>query len=125
MEKYLVDTCILIDHLRGKPPATEFLKKDNLVISAVTVAELLQGARNLKEQQLIQALVNQFEISWFSSPVSRLAIQLLGKYFLKYNLQFLDSLIAAQALVENLTLVTSNTKHFHFIKDLKIKKSYV
>jgi len=122
MEKYLVDTCVLVDHLRGKKQATEFLKKENLVISAVTVAELLQGAKNLKEQKLLLTLTNQFEVSWFSSPVSRLAIEFLKKYFLKYNLRFLDSLIAATALVEDLTLVTSNTKHFRFIKDLKIEK---
>jgi len=120
MKKYLVDTCILVDHLRNNAKATEFLRQENLVISAVTVAELLQGARNLKEQQLIEVLTNQFEINWFSSLIGRQAIQLLGKYFLKYGLHFLDALIAATALIENLIVVTHNTKHFRFIKKLKI-----
>lgn len=120
MKKYLVDTCLLIDHLKGKAKATEFLKQEDLVISVVTVAELIQGGRNLKEQQLLEKLTCQFEISWFSSAISRLAVELLGKYFLKYHLCFLDALIAATALAENLTLVTGNTKHFRFIKNLKM-----
>lgn len=120
MKKYLVDTSILIDHLRGKSEATEFLKQDNLVISAVTGAELFQGARNKKEQELIQKLVNQFEISWFTPSISKLALELLKQYFLKFSLGFLDALIAATALNKDLILVTGNLKHFRSINNLKL-----
>jgi len=120
MEKYLVDTTVLIDHLRNKPEATCFLEKEGLLISAVTAAELLQGARNKKEQKEIEALVKQFDISWISSSVSQLAIKLLSKHFLKFNLLFLDALIAATALEKKVVLVTDNIKHFKFISKLKV-----
>src|SRR5262245_8482529 len=48
----LVDTDVLIWHLRGLPAATERLDRlPQLVISAVTWMELLQGFRNRAEMQ--------------------------------------------------------------------------
>ncbi|GHT84936.1 hypothetical protein FACS1894137_08610 [Spirochaetia bacterium] len=48
---YLIDSCILIDHLRGNKNI-DFLKKDrrnHLKISIITMMELILGARNKKE----------------------------------------------------------------------------
>ena len=45
---YLIDSCILIDHLRGNKNI-DFLKKDrrnHLKISIITMMELILGARN-------------------------------------------------------------------------------
>ena len=120
MKKYLADTTVLVDHLRSIPYATEFLRKENIVISFVTTAELLQSARNKNEQKSIQKLTSQLEINWGGTQVGKQAIQLLEDYFLKYNLRLLDALIASTALVNNFTLVTGNIKDFHFIKDLKV-----
>lgn len=120
MQKYLVDTTVLVDHLRNISYATEFLKKESLVISFVTAAELLQGVRNKNEQKSIQKLINQLEINWGGAQVGRLAIQLLEDYFLKFNFSLLDALIASTALAGNFTLVTGNIKDFHFIENLKV-----
>jgi len=38
------------------------------------------------------------------------------------GLYFLDALIAATALENNLTLLTSNTKHFLKIKEIRVEK---
>lgn len=120
MPKYLVDTTVLVDHLRNKYYATEFLKQENLLISFVTAAELLQGTRNKNEQRSIKTLISQFEIDWGGVQVGRSTIQLLEEYFLKYNLRLLDALIASTALMGNLTLVTGNIKDFQFIANLKM-----
>ena len=119
MGKYLVDTTVFIDHLRGKKQATEFLKQEGLVVSLVTVVELIQGSRNKAEQKKVKKLVDQFEIHWGSARINRLAVELLGKYFLKFNLCFLDALVGATALESNLVLATDNVKHFEFISGLK------
>ena len=49
--KFLCDTCILIDYLRGKEETKNFLneeRKFGLGMSAVTFMELIVGARNKK-----------------------------------------------------------------------------
>ncbi len=120
MGKYLVDTTVLVDHLRGQKEATEFLEREDLVISVVSLAELLQGVRNKGEQKIIEKLVAQFPINWGSAEINRLAIKLIAKYFLKFSLRFLDALLAATALEGNFILVTDNIKHFKFISGLKV-----
>ena len=51
----LVDTDVLIWHLRGLPKATRKLDAlDRLTISAVTYLELLQGFRNRAEMVAVQ-----------------------------------------------------------------------
>ena len=120
MEKYLVDTTVLVDHLRGKTKASKFLERDDYLVSAITLAELLQGARNKKEQKIIEELISQLAVSWGNKTINQLAIELIQVYFLKHNLRFLDALIAATALQGNLILVTANTKHFQFISGLKL-----
>ncbi|VVA44581.1 Ribonuclease VapC10 (fragment) [Candidatus Roizmanbacteria bacterium] len=42
--KYLVDTDVLIDHLRGKKKLDPTLLKDGVGISIITYGELLYGA---------------------------------------------------------------------------------
>lgn len=120
MKKYLVDTTVLVDHLRGKKTATKFLGGDGLVISFVGLAELVQGSRNKKDQKAVEELVEDFEINWGSAGINHLAVKLLAKYFLKHNLRFLDALVAAIALEKDLILVTDNIKHFKFISGLKV-----
>lgn len=120
MEKYLVDTTVLIDHLRNKRSATLLLGKEEITISQVTIAELIQGAKNKADLVAIEKLIKQFDIKWGSPKISKLAINLLKKYFLKFNLQFLDAIIAAIAIENNLVLVTDNIKHFKFIPHLKV-----
>lgn len=119
MVKYLIDTTVLIDHLRGNPQAAEFLAKEHIFISPVTVAELIQGSKNKQNQKKLERLVNQYEIIWISAKINKLAIKLLSKYFLSNNLQFLDAVIVATAIEEALVLTTANLKHFKFIPMLK------
>ena len=57
----LIDSLILIDHLRGRVEAQQFLSSvlasGQLVTSAVVEAELLSGARNLAEQRQIDLFI--------------------------------------------------------------------
>ncbi|OGY19035.1 MAG: hypothetical protein A2900_00815 [Candidatus Chisholmbacteria bacterium RIFCSPLOWO2_01_FULL_50_28] len=120
MEKYLVDTTVLVDHLRGSHKATSFLLKFFPSISHVTVAELIQGTENKREQQAVKQAIRDLNLLPITTSISNQAIALLSKFFLSHNLQFLDALIAATALEENLILITSNAKHFSSVKRLRI-----
>jgi predicted nucleic acid-binding protein len=120
MIKYLVDTTMLVDMLRGNVAAKKFLE-NRPEISMVTVAELIQGAldkQNLKIVEKTCKLLPQIEIDRI---VSLKAIDLLRKYSLSHGLLFMDALIAASAISKKCVLVTANVKDFIFIEDLKVE----
>jgi tRNA(fMet)-specific endonuclease VapC len=123
MKKYLIDTTILIAHLRGFAPATTFLmQEEGVIISYVTLAELMQGTRNTGEIENIKRLVEPFTVHWGSETVNKRALELVEHYHLSHTAHVLDMLIAATALTANLPLITDNVKDFQFIPDLTVQK---
>ena len=56
-----------------------------------------------------------------NEDITRRAYYLMKIYARSHGLQALDSLIAATALEEGLTLATRNRKHFQMIGDLKLE----
>jgi len=56
-----------------------------------------------------------------NEDITRRAYYLMKTYARAHGLQTLDSLIAASALEEGLTLVSKNRKHFQMIGDLKLE----
>lgn len=112
----LIDTNILIDHLRGKPSATDFLKslimdEIKLVCSVITRVELLAGMRSGEDKQ-IRGLLQLFE----EVPVDVAAAELAGKYMNLYmkshGLTAGDAILAATAKKTGAALYTLNAKHF-------------
>lgn len=122
MEKYLIDTSVLINHIRGvSSHATAFLQNNlNLAISAVTLGELLQGVRNQRELAAVMTSTGGFDIEWGNDTCNRSAIDLLTRHRLALGLQLFDALQAAIALTQGYTLVTDNLKHFARIPGLKV-----
>lgn len=120
MNNYLADTTVIIDHLRGDKMATVFLEKSNPFVSVVTMAELIQGSKDKREQAISIKIYSSFQELTINREISNLAIKLMEKFFLSHGLKFLDALIAATALENKLLLVTGNLKHFIFIKGLNV-----
>ena len=120
MERYLVDTNVVVDNVRGVERAQKFIKKHLPSVSQVSIAELIEGVKNKSHLRAINAVIADLEIIPINASKATQAIELMQQFFLSHNLKFLDALIAAAAMEENLTLVTSNTKHFSFIKGLKL-----
>lgn len=122
MKQYLLDTSILIAHLRG---VTEYQLENNLVdqsvLSYVTVGELLQGVKNRLELKITCQIYSHFEIDWGTPAIHQLSHQLLIKYALSHGVGVVDALIAATALERDLVVLTLNTKHFGCIKELKVR----
>ena len=122
MAKLLIDTNILIDHLRGEPNATALLRdvgagRARASISVITESELLAG-RTLTPKQVreIEALLSLLPKLAVTSRVARLAAQ----FQRAYRLELPDALIAATAALANATLVTRNLKHFRPVKELRL-----
>ena len=117
---YLADTTVLIDHIRLAGRATDYLLGNYPAVSVVSIAELIQGAKDKRELRDIIKLKNSLKVVPITDRISRHALILIEKLFLSNHLEFLDALIAATAIENNLTLVTANVKHFSFIKRLKL-----
>lgn len=120
MSKFLADTTVLVEMLRGNSLAKQFLESTTPEISKVTFVELVEGCRNKKDLRLVEkacSLLFQIKIDMV---ISEMAIGLLKNYKLSHGLLFLDALIAATALENKLVLITENLKDFRFIKGLKI-----
>jgi predicted nucleic acid-binding protein len=123
---WLVDTNILIDHLRGVSKATTFLRQvrnaGTLWISAVTVAEVYAGQRTRQAKQAakVSRLLNLFRIAYVDGVVAKLG----GEIARDCGTALPDALIAATAVRKGLVLATRNMSHFQHIPDLDVRAPY-
>jgi predicted nucleic acid-binding protein len=120
---YLVDTDVLIDVSRNNEAAIDFLDHlgDSWLISIITALELIVGARNKREVTQIDELVAAYSAIPLTTEIGNSSYDLLRKFAKSHGLRVFDSLIAASAIEEDLTLVTRNKKHFQMISNLKLE----
>lgn len=121
----LVDTDVLIWHLRGLPKATHRIDQlQSLSISAITWLELLQGFRNKTEMSAVQQSFSMRKVQRLplTPLITDRAIALMESLTLSDGLQLGDALIAATALEHKLILLTANTKHFTPIPLLAVER---
>lgn len=121
----LFDTDVLIWAFRGYESAQkEIDNDDSRFISAVTYMELIQGARNKKEQLLIKKFLRalSFETLPITENISCRATVLMEEYALKSGIQLADALIFATACENSLCLCSANKKHFKGIAALNTKE---
>ncbi|HET8865636.1 MAG TPA: type II toxin-antitoxin system VapC family toxin [Gracilimonas sp.] len=121
MAKVLVDTDILIDIFRGNIKLDTELKDHSLSISAVTFVELIQGENtSRKEISLINSYIKEFNFLHISEDISVLGVDLVKEYSPSHNLKLADALIAATAILHDLSLLTLNKKDFKYIPELDL-----
>jgi len=123
--RYILDTCILIDYLRGEPSVYDLLVKSKdikLSMSTVTMMELMLGALNKREVNFIQKAFKAIEIIYINEDISKMAESLVIKYSKSHNLQIDDALIAATAMKTNEQLVTYNVSDFRYIPGVQLYK---
>ena len=120
---YLLDTCILIDFLRGNPNVYDLFVTDEnikLSMSTITMMELIIGALNKREVNFIQKAFSKIEIIYINEEISKMAEDLIIKYSKSHNLQIPDALIASTSIKMSLELITYNISDFHYIPDIKL-----
>ena len=121
----LVDTDVLIWHLRGYPKATQRLDQlPKLILSTITYLELVQGMRNRRELLALQKslAMRQAERLPLTPAITERATLLMETLALSHGLQVGDALIAATGLEHQLTVLTANTKHFSAVKGLQLER---
>ena len=121
----LVDTDVLIWHLRGLPKATQRLDRlSGITVSAITWLELLQGFRNQTEMLAVQKSLDMRGAKRLpiTPAITDRAIELMEAFALSHGMRLGDALIAATAIEHGLTVLTGNVRHFSPIESLQIER---
>ncbi len=127
--QYLLDTNICIFFLRGKLNFDQIIRQkglENCLISELTVFELKYGAENSDNPKKSHDAVDKFVKGLTVIPIFGIVKEYAEtKVYLRKNGTPLhdefDLIIGVTALVNDLTLVTDNTKDFRNIKNLQIE----
>jgi predicted nucleic acid-binding protein len=116
MNDYLLDTDILIWHLRGRADIVkvveQFAGKDRLYISAISRTEVVMGM--LPKEEMITM---EFLSSLSTCSVNKEVADKAGEYIRIFRkkgviIEIPDALVSATAATNNLVLVTLNLKDY-------------
>ena len=117
MSKYILDSTVLIDHVRGRVGARRLLRGlqadgHHLGLCVVGVGELYSSLRPTEADTAV-ALVNNLEFYLSSVGIGMHAGQLRADLARQgITASITDMLIAATALAEAATVITANIRHF-------------
>ena len=122
-EKIIADTCIWIEYFKGKTPLSDelmkLIKKRQIVITGLVVYELLQGAKNKKDADLIKEVTQAL-------PIAEVALKtwlLAGDLFFDLRRRGItlppsDVLLSAIATENDCSLFTIDN-HFNHIPKIR------
>lgn len=119
----LVDSDVLIEHLRGNTAARDWLAQTRrssgpLAISVVSLTEIAGGTRSPERREVMRLLrsMQRFEVS---EQVAWRAATLMREYRRSHSgIGLGDCLIAATALTEGLELATLNIRQYPMLPEL-------
>ena len=121
---YLIDTNAVIDYLNNSlpEPAGSFLDLLGEVnISVITRIELLVWRNATKQQiEVLKSYIAQSKVFDLVEPVIERTINIRKSYSIKLP----DAIIAATALVYDLTIISRNISDYEKIEGLRLINSY-
>src|SRR5579885_314586 len=122
-KKWLIDTDIVIDFLKGLPQAVEAIERivernSHCYLSVITVAELFAGIREGKERQVFETFLQAFEIIEVNESIARAGGLYRRDFGKSHGVGLADAIIAATTEECASRLVTLNKKHFPMLKDI-------
>ncbi len=122
VERLLLDTDVLVEYLRGRPKAIEYLEglASDLSISVISVAELFAGVKGDEEERALMQFLLAFSILPVTEKVARLGGLYRREYRLSHGTGLADALIAATAEENGLRFVTFNRRHFPMVSEVTV-----
>jgi predicted nucleic acid-binding protein len=120
----IFDTDILNWVQRGNQKAARLIDRTpERYLSIYSSLELLQSAENKPQHNYIKDFLASFGflVLPLTENIGHRALIYIEEYTLSHGLRAGDAIIAATAAENNMTLVSSNAKHFKPIKELKLK----
>lgn len=123
----LLDTDIMVDILRGFPPAAAWLEalgNEEVALPGYVAMELLVGATDRQAAEGMQAALAPFAVYWPAAQDCDRALATFAQASLSHGLSPFDALIAETAKGLGAPLHTFNVKHFDAIADLETIQPY-
>lgn len=125
MAKLLLDTSLVIDHLRTRDKnQTAFLElfdeKHEMFVSILTHTECYAGKSVWKKEEewnYLKDVLSGLKIISLEEKISLKA----GELRANHNIGLGDAIIAATAIIHKLPLATLNIKHFEKVPGLKLR----
>ncbi len=120
----LLDSDVVIAHLRGLPAARDWLldarvRSGRLATSTVTVAEVAGGMRSAERREVTR-LLSSFAVFPVTEQVGWRAAEFMRSYRRSHSgIGLGDYLVAAVADVHGLELATLNVRHFPMMTGLE------
>jgi predicted nucleic acid-binding protein len=123
----LIDSDILIDHLRKEKKALDFLdaeieKGGLLFLSVISRTEIYAGIRK-GEEEIVSSLFEIITPVNVDAAIADKAGEYLRRFSKSHSLNIGDAVIAATANEMELSLATRNMKHYP-MKDIAVLKPY-
>jgi predicted nucleic acid-binding protein len=121
-ERLLLDTDVLIEYLRGREEATEYLEglTFDLYVSVISVAELFAGIRGNEEEESLEQFLLAFTVLPVTEKVARLGGIYRRDYKPSHGTGLADALIAATAEESGASLATFNRRHFPMVSKITL-----
>lgn len=116
-ERLLLDTDVLIEYLRGRAKAIEYLEglTSDLSISVISVAELFTGVKGDEEKRALKQFLLAFSILPVTEKIARLGGLYRREYRSSHGTGLADALIAATAEENSASLMTFSRRHFPMV----------
>ena len=114
-KKFLIDTNIVIEHLKGNSAVSKFLEKlrdkGELCFSVLSQAEVYAGMKK-EEQKMTELLFDTLGSYDVTQEIAKLGGVYRRAYKDSHGTGLIDGMIGTTAEIHGLVLVTSNTSHF-------------
>ena len=122
-QRILVDTDILIDHLRGDTNISDIIASSSgntPFISVISIAEIYSFLF-AQEYQVMDELLNMMTVINIDAVIAKTAGKYRMAYIKSHMLTVPDALIAATAKTKIAVLITKNIRHFPMDDIMKIR----
>jgi predicted nucleic acid-binding protein len=118
---YLTDSNVVIDYLAGKLPAAGMellngLVDEGMVVSVITKIEVLGCNLDKDDERVLKGFLDEALVIDIGEEIADTTISIRKSRKIKVP----DAIIAATAIVLELTLLTRNLNDFKGIKGLKV-----
>lgn len=124
MAKYLLDTGLVLRHLRGHRRSVQFLRSlgalGRLSIATVTRLEVYAGMRSTERNATQKLLSGMATYDMDREIADRAGDLIAASRSAGKTLSVPDAIIAATAIQHNLSLVTLNKAHFAHLSGLSL-----